>query len=116
MSIDYNNVATNNDYSYQTAASTTVNPTLKNKDGTNFTAGKPAMVWTYIEGTGTSDTDQWWLVGYAGSGTSDVASLSTTIPGSSNRPLLYKDTDNLIKIKTGHGSSYTIRVRVLKIP
>ena len=116
MSIDYHNVSTTNDYSYTTSASTTVNPTLKNKDGTNFTAGKPAMVWTYIEGTGTADTDQWWLVGYAGSGTSDVASLSTTIPGSSNRPLLYKDTDGLIKIKTGHGSGYTIRVRVLKIP
>ena len=116
MSIDYNNVSTNNDYSYQTSASTTVNPTLKNKDGTNFTVGKPAMVWTYIEGTGTADTDQWFLVGYAGSGTSDVGYLNTTIPGSSNRPLLYKDTDGLIKLKTGHGSSYTVRVRVLKIP
>ena len=117
MTIGYFATTTETDYSYTTTASTTVNPTLKDRNGNNFPAGKVALVYMFIEGTGTPDTDQLYAVGYAGSGASDVSThLAGASAGVSNRPVLYKDTDNLIKIKTGHSSNYTIRVRVMRVP
>ena len=68
MTIGYFATTTETDYSYTTTASTTVNPTLKDRNGNNFPAGKVALVYMFIEGTGTPDTDQLYAVGYAGSG------------------------------------------------
>lgn len=114
MSISSTRVATFCDYAYSVSVSSTVNPTLKNKDGTNYTKGQIALVQLHIDGTGTADTDQLYVIGYNGSSTSDARPLLTNSPNVSNRPQLFIDSSGVPRLRTGHGNTYTIRVHVIK--
>lgn len=116
MSISSTRVSTSSDYAYSVVASSTVNPTLKNQDGTDFDRYNCiALVQLHINGTGTSSTDQLYIVGYSGSGGSSIVrALNTNSPNVSNRPRLFVNTSGYPAISTGHGNTYTIRVHVIK--
>ena len=114
MTMSSTSISVDQDYSYGVAVSSTVTPRLKNKDGTDYSRGDIAIVLLYIRGTGTPDTDQVYMVGYNGSNNVEIRDIKTNSPNVSNRPQLYLDSAGQPVIRTGHGSTYTVRVRVIK--
>jgi len=114
MSISSTRVTTFCDYAYSVSVSATNNPTLKNQDGTDYTKGEVALVQLHINGTGTPDTDQFYIIGYNGSGTNEIRAVDTRSPAVSNRPELYLDSNGIPSLRTGHQNNYTVRVHVIK--
>lgn len=114
MSISRVRVSTATDYQYTAAVSNSNTPRLKNQDGSDYTKATVAFVHLHIDGTGTADTDQFYRLGYNGSGNSEVRAVQTNSPNVSNRPQLFLDASGYPSLRTGHNNNYSVRVHVIK--
>ena len=106
-------IRTATDYRYSAPASATTNPRLKQHNGDDWVKGRTGFVLLVVNGTGTSDTDQVYYLGYNGSSTNEIRHISTNSPGISNRPALALDAEGYPYIYTGHANNYTVIVRVI---